>query len=65
MHRAFRDGAIEYPFVYKSDVNERLFVGKEKLVLDGEEVREGIAIALHPFIPYQDYPEQPKLYDES
>lgn len=57
-------GPVEFPFVYQSGFRERQFVWKKQFILDEDEIHEGIAIALHPLIPYAGYPKHPQFYTD-
>jgi hypothetical protein len=57
-------GAIEFPFELDEDQNGKQFVWKKTLQFKDDEIKEGISIALHPLIPYDNYPRKPSFYEE-
>jgi hypothetical protein len=57
-------GAIEFPFVLKKAYGREEFVWKDSLQLINEEIMEGIGVALHPFIPFADYPQRPRFSED-
>jgi hypothetical protein len=63
-HLVFQSvGGIEFPYELKEEYSSKEFAWKKKMQFKEDEIFEGIAIAFHPLIQYDKYPEKPVYYE--
>ena len=55
-------GGLEFPHEFRSKGGKLDSELRDDLFRDREQVDRAVAIALHPFVPYAEFPSRPRLY---
>jgi hypothetical protein len=55
-------GALEFPYILHNSYQDINLKWKDTLRFDSNEIKEGMAIAFHPFIQDIRFPKHPKFY---